>query len=134
GGAVVGPSRDTSAASSADQSMSAGLLVSAPGSGELSDAVRAIASAVPGVTATTAFYSGRFEFQDSLARLTAVSTGNLAVTVILRMTAGTPAALSRGELLIDSTTARSKHLSVGGTVRARFALTGPALLRIRGVH
>src|SRR5207342_523864 len=47
---------------------------------------------------------------------------------------GTPAALSRGELLIDSTTARAKHLSVGGTVRARFALTGPAVLRIGGIY
>ncbi len=65
------------------------------------------ASSVPGVTATTAFYNGRFEVQNSLTRLTAVSTGHLADTLILRMTAGTPTALARGELLIDSTTATS---------------------------
>ena len=41
----------------------------------------------------------------SLATLTAVSTQHLADTVILRMTAGTSAALAQGELLIDSTTA-----------------------------
>src|SRR5207247_2017408 len=35
---------------------------------------------------------------------------------------------------IDSTTARARHLSVGGTVRARFARTGPAILRIGGIY
>jgi putative ABC transport system permease protein len=132
--AVFGASLSRSATSSADQAISADVIVTATGSGELSSSVPATASAVPGVTATTAFYTGPFEFQDSLTRLTAVSTDRLADTVILRMTAGTPAALSRGELLIDSTTARAKHLSVGGTVRARFALTGPAVLRIGGIY
>ena len=132
--AVFGASLSRSATSSADQAISADLIVTATGSGQLSNSVPATASAVPGVTATTAFYGGPFEFQNSLTRLTAVSTAHLADTVILRMTAGTPAALSRGELLIDSTTARAKHLSVGGTVRARFALTGPAVLRIGGIY
>ena len=132
--AVFGASLSRSATSSADQAISADLIVTATGSGELSNSVPATASAVPGVTATTAFYGGPFEFQNSLTRLTAVSTAHLADTVILRMTAGTPAALSRGELLIDSTTATAKHLSVGGTVRARFALTGPAVLRIGGIY
>ena len=132
--AVFGASLSRSATSSADQAISADIIVTATGSGELSNSVPATASAVPGVTATTAFYTGPFEFQNSLTRLTAVSTAHLADTVILRMTAGTPAALSRGELLIDSTTARAKHLSVGGTVRARFALTGRAVLRIGGIY
>ena len=63
-----------------------------------------------------------------------MSTGNLASTVILRMTSGTPAALSQGEMLIDSTTAQNKHLAVGDTVPARFAQTGPATLRIGGIY
>jgi putative ABC transport system permease protein len=63
-----------------------------------------------------------------------VSTRRLADTVILRMTAGTAAALAQGELLIDSTTAASKHLSVGDTVQSRFARTGPAVLRIGGIY
>jgi putative ABC transport system permease protein len=54
--------------------------------------------------------------------------------VILRMTAGTPAALAQGELLIDSTTATSKHLSVGDSVQARFARTGPTVLHIGGIY
>jgi putative ABC transport system permease protein len=88
---------------------------------------------VPGVTATSTVYGGRFEFQNTLSQLTAVSTDHLADTVILRMTSGTPAALAQGELLIDSTTAQNKHLAVGDTVPARFALTGPATLRVGGI-
>jgi putative ABC transport system permease protein len=132
--AVFGASLSKSATSSADQAISADLIVTATGSGELSNSVPATASAVPGVTASSAVYQGPFEFQNTLTSLTAVSTDHLADTVILRMTAGTPAALSRGELLIDSTTATSKHLSVGDPVRARFARTGPAVLRIGGIY
>jgi putative ABC transport system permease protein len=132
--AVFGASLSKSATASADQAISADMIVTATGSGELSNSVAATASAVPGVTATTAFYSGPFEFQNSLTRLTAVSADHLADTVILRMTAGSPAALSAGQLLIDSTTATSKHLSVGEPVKARFALTGPAVLRVGGIY
>jgi len=132
--AVFGASLSKSATSSADQALSADLIVTPTGSGELSDSVPATASAVPGVTATTAFYQGRFDFGSSLTSLTAVSTEHLADTVILRMTAGTPAALAAGQLLIDSTTATSKHLAVGDTVHARFTRTGPATLRVGGIY
>jgi putative ABC transport system permease protein len=132
--AVFGASLSKSATSSADQAISADLIVTATGSGELSNSVPAAATAVPGVTATSAVYGGRFEFQNSLTSLTAVSTDHLADTVILRMTAGTPAALARGELLIDSTTATTKHLSVGDSVKARFTQTGPTTLRIGGIY
>jgi putative ABC transport system permease protein len=118
---VFGASLSRSATSSADQAISADLIVTATGTGELSDSAAAVASAVPGVTATTTFYNGQFEFDGTLSKLTAVSTGHLADAVILRMTSGTPAALAAGELLIDSTTAQDKHLAVGDTVPARFA-------------
>ena len=131
---VFGASLSRSATSSADQAISADLIVTPTGSGQLSDSTAATASAVPGVTTTTTFYGGPFEFQNTLASLTAVSTPHLADTVILRMTAGSPAALAQGELLIDSTTATSKHLSVGDTVQSRFARTGPAVLRIGGIY
>jgi putative ABC transport system permease protein len=131
---VFGASLSRSATSSADQAISADLIVTATGTGELSDSAAAVASAVPGVTATTAFYNGQFEFDGALSKLAAVSTGHLADTVILRMTSGTPAALAAGELLIDSTTAQDKHLAVGDTVPARFALTGPARLRVGGIY
>jgi putative ABC transport system permease protein len=131
---VFGASLSRSATSSANQAINANLIVTATGSGQLSNSVPATASAVPGVTTTTIFYGGQFEFQNTLAHLTALSTDHLADTVILRMTAGSPAALTQGQLLIDSTTATSKHLSVGDTVPVRFAQTGSSALRIGGIY
>jgi putative ABC transport system permease protein len=131
---VFGASLSKSATSSVDQAISAALIVTPSGSGELSDSVPATASAVPGVTATTTVYSGQFEIQNTLATLKAVSTAHLASTLILRMTTGTSAALGQGELLIDSVTATSKHLSVGDTVPVTFARTGPSTLRIGGIY
>ncbi len=130
---VFGASLSKSATSSADQAISADLIVSATGAGQLSNSSPATVSAVPGVTATTTVYRSQFELQNTLTTLTGVSTQNLADTLILRMTAGTPDALVQGELLIDSTTAKSKHLSVGGTVPVRFAETGSATVRIGGI-
>ena len=131
---VFGASVSRSATSSADQAISADLIVSATGAGQLSDSVPATASAVPGVTAVTTVYRSQFELQNDLATLTGVSTQNLADTLILRMTAGTSAALARGELLIDTNIAKSKHLSVGGTVPVRFAETGATTARIGGIY
>ncbi len=130
---VFGASVSKSATSSADQAISADLIVTASGAGQLSDSVPATAAAVPGVTATTTVYRSQFELQDTLATLTAVSTPNLASTLILRMTAGSPAALAQGELLVDANVAKAKHLSVGSTVPVRFAETGSSTARIGGI-
>jgi len=131
---VFGASVSRSATSSADQAINADLIVTPTGSGQLSNSATSLASGVPGVTATNTIYGGQFEFQNTLSSLAAVSTNNLASTVNLRMTSGTSAALAQGELLIDSNTAQNKHLAVGDTVLARFALTGPATLRIGGIY
>jgi putative ABC transport system permease protein len=131
---VFGASLSKSATSSADQAISAGLIVTPSGTGELSDSVPAKASAVPGVTATTTVYGGQFEVQNSLVTLRAVSVAHLAGTLILRMTAGTSAALARGDLLIDATTATSRHLAVGDTVPVTFARTGSATMHIGGIY
>jgi hypothetical protein len=64
----------------------------------------------------------------------AVTTHDLSRTLILRMTAGTTRALDHGELLIDSTTAKSDHLSVGGTVPVKFALTGRSTMHTGGIY
>ncbi len=132
--AVFGASLSESATSSVDQAISADLLISVNGSGQLSDSVPAAVAAVPGVTATNTVYRDQFEFKSTLATLTGVTTQNLADTVIVRMTAGSTAALAQGELLIDSTTATKDHLSVGDTVPVRFAYTGPTTIRIGGIY
>jgi putative ABC transport system permease protein len=131
---VFGASASKSTTADVDQAVNADLIVTASGSGELSDSATSIASSVPGVTATTTVYGGQFEFEGTLSKLMAVSTDHLPDTVNLQMTSGSAAALARGEMLIDTTTAKDKHLAVGDTVPARFALTGPATLRVGGIY
>jgi putative ABC transport system permease protein len=79
-------------------------------------------------------YGGQFEVRQSLEDLKGVSTRGLSETVILRMTAGSVGALAAGDLLIDSTTAKSDHLDVGSTVPVKFALTGSTRMRIGGIY
>ena len=73
---------------------------------------------------------------DSVATLTAVSPP----THLSRhhqscgWTSGTGApALAAGQLLIDTTTANAKHLSVGRRVPVKFAQTGTSTMRIGGI-
>ena len=125
--AVFGASLSKSATSSVDNAISADLIVSSTnknGSGSFSTTVPRVASAVPGVTATSTVYGDQFEFRNSLESLLGLGTKNLSQTVILNMTAGSSRALAAGDLLIDTNTASADHLSVGDTVPVRFALDG----------
>jgi putative ABC transport system permease protein len=131
--AVFGASLSRSATSAVDQAVSADLILSSTGGQGFSTLVPARASSVPGVTAETTVYAGQFQVHGSLQGLTGVDIRHLADTVILRMTAGSASALASNDVLIDSTTATSKHLSVGDTIAVRFARTGPATLRVGGI-
>jgi putative ABC transport system permease protein len=132
--AVFGASLSRSATSSVDDAISANLLVTTGnGAGGFSDALVAKAAAVPGVTESTAVYGGQFEIRGVISSLTAVATAHLSDTAILRMTAGSAAHLSQGQLLIDSTTAKQDHLSVGDTVPVKFARTGAGTMTIGGI-
>jgi putative ABC transport system permease protein len=132
--AVFGASLSQSATSSVDQAISADLLISVNGNGQLSDSLPAAVAAVPGVAATDTVYRNQFEFKSTLTTLTGVTTQNLADTVILRMTSGSAAALPHGEMLIDNTTATKDHLTVGDRVPIRFAATGLTTIRIGGIY
>jgi putative ABC transport system permease protein len=93
------------------------------------------AARIPGVASVSTVYSGQFELRNSLESMTAISTDHLPDTVILRMTSGTGApALAAGQLLIDTTTATSKHLVVGSVVPVKFAQTGTSTMRIGGIY
>ncbi len=133
--AVFGASLSKSATSSVDNAISADLIVSIPNNqqGGFSQAVAPAAAAAPGVTAESTVYQDQFEIQGVINSLTAVSTAHVNDTVILNMTEGTSAALAAGELLIDTTTADSKHLAVGDVVPVKFAKTGRSTMRIGGV-
>jgi putative ABC transport system permease protein len=91
-------------------------------------------SDVPGVVASSTAYRGQFEFKGSLAAVVGVTTDHLADTVILSMQSGTSQrALAAGQMLIDATTAKDDHLSVGSSVPVKFALTGTGTMRIGGI-
>jgi putative ABC transport system permease protein len=133
--AVFGASLSRSATSSVDNAISADLIITVPNNaqGGFSDTVGPTAAAVDGVTASSTVYQDQFEVKGSLENLTAVSTRDVSDTVILNMTSGSSSTLSDGQLLIDTTTANTKHLAVGDVVPVKFAKTGNATMRIGGV-
>jgi putative ABC transport system permease protein len=135
--AVFGASVSRSVTSSVDNAINANYIITSSaegGAAGFSGAVTAAAGKVHGVTATSTVYEGAFDVRHSLSNLTAVSTDHLPRTVILHMTSGRgPSALAAGELLIDTSTATSKHLSVGSVVPVTFAQTGSSTLRIGGI-
>jgi putative ABC transport system permease protein len=134
--AVFGASLSKSATSSVDEAISADYIItpSSMGAGGFSDAVAPTAAAVPGVSSVSSVYSGQFELRGAVNSVTAVSTRNLRRTVILNMVHGSGApALAAGDLLIDTTTANNKHLSVGSVVPVTFSQTGKTTMRVGGV-
>jgi putative ABC transport system permease protein len=138
--AVFGASLSRSATSSVDEAISANYIISSSsaaggGNGEISASTASAVGRVPGVTSASTVYTGEFEFQGSLSNLTAVSANRLADTIILRMDSGTGApALAAGQLLVDTTTATSDHLTVGSSVPVKFAYTGNGHIRVGGIY
>jgi putative ABC transport system permease protein len=135
--AVFGASLSKSVTSSVDNAINANYVITSSaqgGTGEFSNSVATVSSQLPGVSSVSTVYQGQFEIRHSVSNLTAVSTDHLSRTVILRMQSGSgAAALASGQLLIDTNTAKGKHLSVGSVVPVKFAQTGASTLRVGGV-
>ena len=133
--AVFGASLSRSATSSVENAISADLIITTPNNaqGGFSQAVAPKAASVDGVTASSTVYQDQFEVQGGLQNLTAISTRDIADTVILDMTQGSSSTLADGQLLIDTATANSKHLAAGDVVPVKFAKTGKTTMRIGGV-
>ncbi len=137
--AVFGASVSKSATASVDQAISADYIVSGAGGGGgpsgFSSSVASTARLIPGVTAVSSVFFGQYLLRGSVTNLTAVSPYRLPETVILRMNAGEGApALVAGALLVDTTTANTKHLSVGSVLPVKFARTGATTLRVGGIY
>jgi putative ABC transport system permease protein len=133
--AVFGASLSDTVTSGVDRSTNANLILTSTSQGSgFSSLVPTVAAKTKGVTVETTLYQGQFLEQGSVQELTGVATQHLSDTVILNMTSGSSAALGNGELLIDSSTATSEHLSVGDTVPVKFAKTGNTTFRIGGVY
>jgi putative ABC transport system permease protein len=135
--AVFGASLSKSATSSVNEAISANFIITSGqtgGAGQFGNSVASAAAKVPDVTNVSTVYNGQFEIRHDLSSVTAVSESNLRKTVILRMQSGTgAAALAAGQLLIDTTTANTKHLSVGSVVPVKFAATGSTNIRVGGI-
>ncbi len=135
--AVFGASLSRSATASVQEAIRADIIVSTPNNsaqGGFSTTVGPRAAAVPGVTATSTVYQDQFEVQGSVQGLTAITTDELAQNVNVQMTEGSSAGLAAGQLLIDTSTANSKHLKAGDVVPVKFAKTGATVMKIGGVY
>jgi putative ABC transport system permease protein len=131
--AVLGASLSQSARTNLESAVTADYIITGPSSG-FSTSVAAAVSRIPGVSTVTNVYKGQFELRGSLASLAGVTAADLPRAVHLSLTAGSGArALAAGRLLIDTTTASAKHLSVGSVVPVTFAQTGRATMRIGGI-
>ena len=125
--AVFGASLSSSATGSVDQAISADIIVSTPQqrAGRLQQRRGADRGGRPrGSRRRRRSTRTSSRCRATSQSLTAVSTRDLSETVILNMTEGSSAALAAGDLLIDTTTANSKHLSAGDIVPVKFAKTG----------
>jgi putative ABC transport system permease protein len=128
--AVYGASLSKTATSDVDSAINAQYLVG----GTLSSSVVPAITRIPGVNTVTTAYEGQFEVRGSLSSLIGATTANLPKTVNLVVRAGRGApAMAAGELLLDTTIARSDHLKVGSLVRVNFAQTGPTTMRVGGI-
>ncbi len=132
---VFGASISSSATSSVDGAIKANLIVSgtSSGSGSFSNSLAEKIATLPGVSASLIGYGGQFEVRQSIETLKGVTTRGLSQTVNLHVISGSTAALNEGGLLVDSSTAKSDHLSVGDNVPVKFALTGASTMRIGGI-
>ncbi len=133
---VFGASISASATSSVDGAVKADLIVSgtSSGSGSFSNSLADKIAKLPGVRAYLIGYGGQFEVRQSIETLRGVSTEGMSQTVNLHVVAGSTRTLNEGALLIDSSTAKSDHLSVGDKVPVKFALTGAMTMRIGGIY
>jgi putative ABC transport system permease protein len=136
--AVYGASLSKSATGTISDAVSADYIITAPATGGpntgFSFGTAEAVAKVPGVTRVTNVNSGQLEISRSLATLSSLAPSDLSSTVILKMSSGAAAkSLAEGQLLIDTNTANTNHLSVGSVVPVTFAETGPTTMRIGGI-
>ena len=136
--AVYGASLSKSATGTVSDAVSADYIITAPATGGpntgFSLGTTEAVAKVPGLTRVTNVNSGQLEISRSLATLSSLAPSDLSSTVILKMSSGAAAkSLAEGQLLIDTNTANTNHLSVGSVVPVTFAETGPTTMRIGGI-
>jgi putative ABC transport system permease protein len=130
---IMAASITTSVTAIIDRSIGADFIITAKNFAPVSDTIATRLAKVPGVSAVTSFRVGVMKVGAERAQVQGVTPGTVAQTLRLTMLSGSAKSLGPGQVLVDKQTAKDKHLHVGSTMPATFALTGPKLLRVSGV-
>jgi len=117
-----------------DNSVGADFIITAKNFGPVPDSVASDVAKVPGVGAVTSFRVGVMKVGSSSVQVQGVTPNTVADTLKLDVVAGSTASLASGDVLIDKTTAKAKHLHVGSPLAVTFALTGKQQLTVGGIY
>ncbi len=88
----------------------------------------------PGVASVTGLRAGAARVSGSTSTVLATDPAALPSVLGLKKVAGVLTGLSAGSILIDATTAKSDHLTVGQRVPVVYPQTGPATLTVAGTY
>jgi len=130
---TFGATQKAAMADAIDATVKADLLVTGGERGFTTAAATTVAH-VPGVAVITEQRSGDWHDHDTTRQLTAIDPTTATRTLRIHMATGTFAALARGQVLVDTTTATSRHLHPGDQLRMGFDRTGPQQLTIGGTY
>jgi putative ABC transport system permease protein len=88
----------------------------------------------PELAAVSALQTGEWRFQGSTRMLYAGDPATLGKVLKLDVTSGDVGALARGDVLVDETEAKDKHLKIGDVLPMTFARTGTQELHVGGTY
>jgi putative ABC transport system permease protein len=91
-------------------------------------------SKAPELAAVSALQMGEWRFQGQTRTLYAGDPATLGKVLKLDVTSGDLGGLSRGEVLVDETQAKDKHLKIGDALPMTFARTGTQELHVAGTY
>ncbi len=131
---VLAASIKSSAADVVDKYLAADYIISTSSFKTISTDLATRLSKVPELAAVSALQTGDWRFQGQTRQLDAGDPASLGKVLKLDITAGDLGGLSRGEVLVDETQAKDKHLKVGDTLPMTFARTGTRDLRVGGTY
>jgi len=119
-----------------DQSIKSDYIVTTSGNnggGFSPDLVRSL-RAVPELATVAGGREARWHLGTTTERLTAIDAQGADQVLTFQMMSGSESALIKGEVLVDSAEAKSKHLSLGATLDMGFDTTGVQHLTVGGTY
>ena len=132
--ATLGQSAQTSFNGLFDKAVTADYVLTATGFGTITPAAEGVVKAVPGVTAVSPIRQVDWHLGKVGKQVLGLDPVGGPQVLRFQMVQGSVAALGRGELLVDATTARNDHYRLGQTIPMGFAATGVVPVRIGGFY